>query len=204
MQDNVKPKKPIYKRWWLWVVVAVVALIVISIIASTPNADNGDSENQTQPAAATTEVEEEDELETITLGVGDTATINNWEVTLDSFEFVDRILTSGTWGYTAQEGNTYLRATVTATNMDSGPRTFLSSFSSGRDVRTDVIYNDNFTFTITRLITYRECLVDRATNPLAPATGSIVFSVADRAVESDESLALRFFNNREEIVFVLR
>ena len=78
-------------------------------------------------------------------------------------------------------------------------------FASGSDVRTNVIYDDNFTFTINNLLTYRGQLDwSTQTNPLAPSTGAVIFSVANLAVESDESLVLKFFNNREEIVFVLR
>jgi len=87
--------------------------------------------------------------------------------------------------------------------MDTGPRTFIPMFAVGNDIRANVIYDETFTFTRSSFLTFR-CMEGRSSNPLTETTGPVVFSVADRAVESDGPLVLRFFNNRNEIAFVLR
>jgi len=145
-----------------------------------------------------------EDIVTVVAGVGDTATIGTWEVTLDSFEFVTWIATSEFFGYNAPEGNQYLYALVTVTNLDTGPRTFMPSFGGNRDISAQIIYNETFTFTRNSLMTYRDELEGRQTNPLTSTTGAVIFAVADRAVESDGVLELRFFTNRDEVVFVLR
>ena len=53
-------------------------------------------------------------------------------------------------------------------------------------------------------MTYREEIEGRQTNPLTSTTGSIIFAVADRAIESDGSLVLNFRLGREIISFRLR
>ena len=135
--------------------------------------------------------------------LGETATIGRWEVTLDSVEYTDRIGENILGAYVPQDGNTFLYATITVTNLDTGPRTFLSMFATQADVRTNVVYANEFTFNRTNLLTYRD-IEGRTTNALTSTTGGVIFSVANRAVESDGSLVLRFFTNREEVVFVLR
>ena len=136
------------------------------------------------------------------LAIGDTAEFGNWEVTLDSFRITDWIQTTGNRGFEADGGNQFIYAVVTVTNLDTEPRRFMPRILA--DVDSVIIYDDTFTFTRTRLLGYRDELEDMLTNPLTSSTGSIVFSVADRAAESDGSLILRIHTNREEILFSLR
>ena len=42
------------------------------------------------------------------------------------------------------------------------------------------------------------------TSPLSSSTGSLIFSVSERIFETDGSIEFRIFNNREELIFVLR
>lgn len=209
MSENTSNKKPLYKKWWFIIIIVIVVFSVLGSLLPDDSNSNDEIITQTPTPQETTTPEptpipEPEPEHPSEFTIGDTAVIGNWEVTLNSFEFVDRISTSDFFGYTAAEGNQYLYAVVTVTNLDSAPRTFLPMLASGRDIAANVIYDDNFTFTRSRLMTYREDLEGRTTNPLAPTTGSVIFTVADRAVESDGSLTLRFFNNREEIFFVLR
>jgi len=91
------------------------------------------------------------EPETTTVGtysIGDTAAINNWDVTVSAVEFVAEITTSAFHSYTPDDGNQYLYVMITATNMDSSPRTFLPLFQLRDDIRVDIVYNDTFTFIV--------------------------------------------------------
>lgn len=51
---------------------------------------------------------------------------------------------------------------------------------------------------------YREQIQDTQVNPLTSITGAMVFSVADRAIESDNPLVLNFYNNDGTITYRLR
>ena len=208
MQEAQSTKKPFYKKWWFIVIAIVFGLAIIgSVLPSDGLVDQAVTQVQppaTEPTVIPELTPEPTPEPEVTLTVGDTASVGSWEITLDSFEFVDRIATSEFFGYTAPEGNQYLYALVTVTNLDSGPRTFMPTFGGNSDFNANVIYDDSFTFTRNRLMTYRDELEGRQTNPLTSTTGGVIFAVADRAVESDSSLILRFFTNRDEVIFILR
>ena len=78
--------------------------------------------------------------------IGDTTSLGDWEITLDSVEFKDSI--PGSLGrFLPDDGNTYLYALVTVTNLGTSPATFLKSFSvQGVDITTDILYDNTFTF----------------------------------------------------------
>jgi len=140
----------------------------------------------------------------ISYEIGDTISINNWDVTLDSFEFVDNV-TDGIMRFNPPDGNKYLYAIVTVTNMDSKPRTFLPLYPTSTDIKVDLLYNNEFTFTITNLMAYNNQLdFMTQTNPLAPSTGALIFSIADSAVDSDELLCLRIISGKQEEHFRLK
>jgi hypothetical protein len=139
----------------------------------------------------------------ITLSVGDTVKFDTWEVTLNSFRFTNRV-DDGRWRFTPEEENTFAYVSITVENKDTQPRVFLQSYPLSTDINAQIVYDNTFVFRRTRLTAYSNCILSRSTNPLTSTTASIVFQVAERAANSDNSLVLRFFNGREEIVFMLR
>ena len=132
--------------------------------------------------------------------VGDTAIIGDWEVTVNFVEWTNRVQ-AGRWYYNPLDELTFLYVELTVTNLGTSPETFLSRLGRGYEI----VYDDTFTFPHTRLPAYRDSLLEgMLTSPLTSSTGSIVFSIADRAVESDGSLILTFSIGREEISFNVR
>ena len=128
---------------------------------------------------------------------GNSAILNDWEIELISFEFRDSIGT-GSRRNTPSDGNTFLYAEVRITNYASISRSF-GTF------RADVRYADNFNFRLVTLFSYGNRLdLGRAVNPLVTSYGALIFEVADRAVESDGSLILRFMQGIDELAFTLR
>jgi len=129
--------------------------------------------------------------------VGETATIGNWEVTLDSFKFTNRV-EAGRFYYSPLDDNTFLYAMFTVTNLGTMPNTFLSRVrGAGGDFSAQVRYGDvfgadAFVFGTTNLTSYRDDLERTTTNPLSSTTASITFSIANRAVESDEPMVILF------------
>jgi len=190
MSENTKPKKPVHKRWWF---IAIIVVVVAMIVGSL--GDSNDDE-VTPVVQDTTYATEYDDIRTEShevihdepmLTIGDTATINNWEVTLVSVEFVNRVGTSEFLMNYAPESNKFLYATVTVMNMDTAPRSFLPMFALRADVSTDIIYDNTFTFTKNRILTYSNDLEGQETNPLTSTTGAVIYAIAERAVESDGS-----------------
>jgi hypothetical protein len=141
----------------------------------------------------------------VPLTVGDTAVIGNWELTLNSFRFTNRVQSNRT-EWRADEGNMLLYVSITVENMDTRPQTFSPRFPTwvGDDIRANILYDNTFTFARVRVSGYRNCIDDRSTNPLTSTTGAVIFQVANRAANSDGLLELRFFNSNEEVNFVLR
>jgi hypothetical protein len=162
------------------------------------NDDGNDETTDENDNNGGTEPEPSDE----TYAVGDTATIDNWEVTLVSFELTNRIPSTRNRYFEADDGEQYLEIVLTVSNEDSQPRTFYNRF--GRHVDAEVVYNDSITFNFINLLGYDECLDHEVVNPLTTKTGALVFSVAERAANSDDSLVLRLYKGREEIIFELR
>lgn len=61
--------------------------------------------------------------------IGEMAVLGEWEITLNSFDFINRI-DGGIGFFTPEEDNTYLHADITATNLETSPASFTSSFGS--------------------------------------------------------------------------
>jgi len=145
----------------------------------------------------TPEPTQEPEPEYHVYEIGETATIGNWEVTLDSFEFTNRV-EAGRFYYSPLDDNTFLYAMFTVTNLGTMPNTFLSRVrGTGGDFSAQVRYGevfgaDAFVFGTTNLTSYRDDLERTTTNPLSSTTASITFSIANRAVESDEPMVIFF------------
>lgn len=74
-------------------------------------------QNINEPEAFRYMLEEYSENQTA-LGVGDSAGIGTWELLLNSYEFVDSF-TDGSFLYTPQEGNKFLRCQFTVTNHNN-------------------------------------------------------------------------------------
>ena len=132
--------------------------------------------------------------------IGEMAVIGEWEVTVNAAEWTNRV-EAGRFYYNPLDDNTFLYTSLTVTNLGTTPETFLSRLGRGYGL----FYADTFNFAHTRLPSYRDTLLEgMLTSPLTSSTGSIVFTVADRAVESDGSMILVFIIGREEIRFNVR
>ena len=112
-----KAKKPLYKRWWVW----IAALVVVVIIGSATGGSGGETEvgpitpNAEQPADAPADAPEE----TKRPGIGDSASWSGFgsggTVTLNS---VRRITSPESPTGTSPENGSYLVADVTVEAAD--------------------------------------------------------------------------------------
>jgi hypothetical protein len=176
--------------------IAILAgiLTIITTMQSVPP-------NRTQPAATVTPRTARTPPQ---LTIGDTATIDGWEVTLNSAEWVTEVGRDILGAYVPEEGSMFLYVSITVTNLNNRPRRFIEAWGIGDGIRTDIVYADEFTFTQRILMTYDKALTGQSINPLSDATGSIVYSIANRAADSSGKLVLRFFVGRETVEFVVR
>lgn len=63
MTDEIKPKKPIWKRWWLWIIIVFIVIIIASVGGEKkeagPEAQQPATQGQTQPQGNSGEEQEE-------------------------------------------------------------------------------------------------------------------------------------------------
>jgi len=163
-------------------------------------------QHQREERPPTSELDPTSEPEIPVFEVGETAIIANWEVTLDAFEFTNRVDSRGTFFYYPHDGNTFLYATFTVANLGNTGRIFLPRHARGDDILVVSTYDDGFHFGATRLSTYQHGLEGAVTNPLTSTAGTITFSIANRAVESDGPLTISFVTNSatEAVIFNVR
>ncbi len=162
--------------------VSVIASALMNTTASTTS---------TAATAATTQA--------VTIAVmGDAVTLGNWEITVDSVEVKDKIMAAGGYGsYTPDKGNKYVVIHMTVKNTGKEMDSFLPSFSSVNDVRADVLYQDDYSFSASQLLGESDDLHDSSVNPLSQKTGYIAFEIAEDAANSGE-LELRLTQGEDE------
>jgi len=120
--------------------------------------------------------------------VGDTVTIGNWEMTVNSWRI-------GQAAYRAD--STYLFVNVTATNNGSNVAQFITfGGTHNRDVW--VRYDNSASFMADAIGAAVEV------NPMTSVTNELRFPVANRAVQSDGLLTLEFDFHNGSATFLLR
>lgn len=116
--------------------------------------------------------------------VGEAFSFNDWEITLDSFEF-DQKVSDGRLQSTANDGSKFLILNFTATNNGSKEASF-TSMMGGLDI--NVIFNEKYEYGYT--ITMVDGDMSESISPLDTKSGFVVIEMPDKVVESEESLIL--------------
>ena len=111
-KEKINIKKPIYKKWYFWVIIAVVVLIVIGAVLGSTNANNDTQED-----------EDSNKNQTVYY-IGESVTIGSFEYTINGVYNTKTINTSS--GLKSTENN-YIRIDITAKNVDDKQR-YLSTF----------------------------------------------------------------------------
>lgn len=144
-----------------------------------------------------------DENKSKKYSVGDTATINDFEITVDSIEVTDKI-DSGNYTYFSpkDEGSKYLVVNATVKNIASESQEFLPVVITNNDVSVKIQYND-YEFNSSNLLGFSDDLHMTSLNPLSSKTGVIAFEIADEALESIDEFELVFSSGKEKYSFAL-
>lgn len=119
-----KPKKPIYKRWWFWLIAVIV---VIAIANSGKKSDNSNETNANNESAVKTEVSESQKEETkeVFPTIGESLSTDYFQITLNKVSVDKKINTGNQFADLDEEpGNKFLILDITFKNIDDESRMF--------------------------------------------------------------------------------
>ncbi len=185
----------------------LTALLMLSLVSCNAESNKPTlvTESGTNVSGATAEPPETSALETNateTFAIGDTVSVGDWNVTVNSFEFLDSIANGDYFSFNPDDGNKYAVANVTVKNVGSSSNTFLKSYSAKDGV--SIKYDGQYTYSSTHLLGLDTDLHDQTLNPLTEFSGIIAFSVPNEVVESDGPLTLNLKCDRTEMIINLR
>ncbi len=195
------------KRKLVLVLIGIMTLTACSGNTRTESGSNAaeSGESSAEKVESTTESEagtSEESSEAETLKIGDTATTENWEITVNSAEVVEKI--DGDFGtyFKPDEGNKYLVVNLSVKNISKDAETFLPYVGFGDDISAKVKYQD-YEFSSTNLLGHSEEMHDSHINPLSSKTGIIAFSLANEVTENLGDVHVVFNERRTDYDFSL-
>lgn len=152
-------------------------------------------------AAASSEPEEK------AISFGTEAMLNNWAVTVNGVDYVNSIDDGSFRTFTPDEGSKFARVNLTVTNKGSEMDTFFPAYSFYADVDAAIFYGENreYEYSPSNLLGYSDDLHDTTLNPLASASGIIVFDIPETVVNDTETpLYFVLSDGADELTFSLR
>ncbi|WP_010272906.1 DUF4352 domain-containing protein [Paenibacillus senegalensis] len=200
----------------------ILAIILLAGCAAQPtNSENngnqsnvgstggGDSQNENAPQengednnneeAEEPETNEEEPGNANEYAVGEMFNIDEWDVTLDSFEFEQKV--SGEFvSSSADEGNKFLILNLTVTNKGTSSRSFIEMFGG---ISIKAIYDEKYEYSNSITLIDGD-LAGESVAPLAKLSGFTVLEMPDQVVEATEGLKLQFKYEGEEIIVPIR
>lgn len=196
------------KKTKLIVVTAAVSCVLMACAeSSTPTTTTSASTEAVTESIAETTAEESTDVEketaSETVPMGQTAPLNNWNITVSNMKILESI-DDGYGSFIPDEGNKYLLVTATAENTGKEADTFLPSFGLNDDVSAKVLYGDGYEFSLTQLLGYSKDLINSTINPLSSKEGDIAFELPNSVADSTEPLIIEFSSGNNNVDFALR
>lgn len=213
--DRTKEGETHMKRA-LTVLLFAAVLLLLSACGSNAAAGGTDTPSQpdtvSDPAPMTqadgskettenTALKEKDEGNALSLG--ESVELGDWSISVTAFELSTK-LSDKLFSYAPDEGNQYAVVSVSVANNGAEADTFLPSFGFGDDIFAKIMYDKQYTYSSTNLLTYDADLHDEFLNPLSSATGVIVFSLPDVVANGTGSLSINFTAGANTAEFTLR
>ena len=136
--------------------------------------------------------------------IGDTISIDDWEITVNSVEVTDKI-SNKTYGaietyFSPDEGNKYVVFNMTVKNISTDSSTFLP-YVSLDGIRVKIEYG-NYEFSASNLMGYDDDLHSTSLNPLSTATGIVAFDIVEDVVKNNlDDLKLVIYTKSERCLF---
>lgn len=118
--------------------------------------------------------------------VGDKFILGDWEVTLDSFSF-DQKVSDEYFSSSADEGNKFLVLNYTVTNQGTAADNFTAMFGG---VNIKALFQDKYEYSYTVTMIDGD-LSNESIKPLSSKTGFVVMEVPDLVASSEDSLILQ-------------
>lgn len=184
--------------------------IMLMITACSGNTTGDTQKNTAENTTSTIESTTAPEITTESpksneIGLGETGTISNWDVTINKISFTDKISDNEFTAFTPDtEGSKFLVIELKAENIGKEADQFLPSFGLNDDVNAKVFFGDGFEFSMTDLLGYEKNLLDSTINPLSSKNGEIVFEVPEKVYDSKDALTLNFSAGNDELIIKLR
>lgn len=144
-----------------------------------------EKENSVSPISFS-EVSEEPE-ETANLALGEKINLDDWEITVNSYEIDDSIKSSEYTGFKSDEGSKYVSVSMTVKNLGVKVNTFVDYISfTNETIKCKIFYQNKYEYTSTNLLGYDLDLHYKQLNPLESFTGVMAYSIVDEAAMSNE------------------
>ena len=137
------------------------------------------------------EEEEEPEPEMTEYQIGETASFEQFEITVGDFEITERFETSSFY-FTPDEGNQFVVVDLTVANIGTENQVLLRTATTANDTRATIVHESGDTFNIINVHSGRNLLGTRIAAGEADE-GFIIFEISQSAAEAGE-LGLMFHN----------
>lgn len=147
--------------------------------------------------------DEEQEEETV-YNIGETATLNDWEIAVTDMKIVESIAADYGSFTPNDEGNKYVQVFVTAKNNGKEAKDFLPVIGMGDDVNAKVVFGDGYEFVATNLLGYGNDMHGSKVNPLSSQSGEIAFEVPEAVHASEDELQIHFLSGNSVLKFKIR
>ncbi len=195
------------KKKKLLVTVIVLFLFLGALGVGISNSKDSDkSQKQTGANAENTQDESKNNEDTPQeyYNIGDNAILRDWNIQITDIKIVDSIKVDYGYFSPKDEGNKYIQFFATITNNGKQADRFLPFVNIGNHVQTKILYGDEYEFTETNLIGYRNDLHDSTINPLSSKTGEIVFEIPKTVADSNQEILLQFTSGIKSVEFKIR
>lgn len=183
----------------------ILLLCTLCALASCSTETNSGVQKETNPESTsgsqpeTTEPDKKEEA----FAIGDVVRLNDWNITVNSFSFEEKIESTQYTSFKPDEGNSYLVIDITVKNIGDVANTFIPTVSL-KKTGAKIIYDGTYEFSGTNLLGYDKDLHDKHINPLADFNGILAFQVSNEVVDSDKPLVIRITDNNVDMNVNLR
>ncbi|WP_052344244.1 DUF4352 domain-containing protein [Bacillus ndiopicus] len=160
----------------------IVVLLFVSILLVA--CGQADKKSGSDNASKESQVEKTNK-EYVTKNIGETFNLEDWEVTLESFEF-NPTVAKGNMSSTADDGNKYLILNYKAVNNGTEANKL---FKAKNGTALKAIYDEKYEYGVVVTL-LDDDLHHESINPLATKNGFVVISIPDKVVDEAESIQL--------------
>ncbi|WMI82030.1 DUF4352 domain-containing protein [Anaerotignum sp. MB30-C6] len=155
--------------------------------------------NSMDPAKLAESIEEDKKKQDAIYKVGETAVLDNWEITLNTTSF-EQSVEDSFFSSSADEGNKFLVLNLSVKNNGTTAEHFTYLIDG---VNVKAYYNEKYEYNSV-LTSIDGDLSSSSVEPLASSEGFVVIEMPDSVVEAPESIVVEMKQNMEKISWGIR